>query len=444
MRPSKPTPWSLNRASDVRYLALGSAVGIGNFFFIPAATLNLGGLSFFLAHVLGLAVLGSALLLAEFYWARWLQRSFVVSYRTLDSKFTFVPFLSFLAVSLITPAYLIELGRLLILLLHSLSNRGFLPAGERLRLEQEYFISFVAGFAVLATALACLQMSTRKVLRLVKAALSICFISWFLLSAVILQGWGRAGLESLLVWHSQRLTTQGVLSAWGFSLFSLSAGFGVLYTYIQFSGYPSLQNDHIQFWRRPGQLLKIVAFVVAGDLLASVFSVIITSPFANSANSNVATPLNGATLLLDWLPQILVRDPYGSLWVALLFSSLLLAGLCSAMSLLEFEIYTMELELKWSRRRASTHVLFFSSLTLLLPLIPEASRKMSRWGSDILMPLCALFLVLFVGWKMPRKAHVQLLGRGHILDSVLKLWRLTVRYLIPVFLIYYLTQSILL
>ncbi|PSJ46392.1 hypothetical protein C7H85_07065 [Zobellella endophytica] len=51
--------------------------------------------------------------------------------------------------------------------------------------------------------------------------------------------------------------------------------------------------------------------------------------------------------------------------------------------------------------------------------------------SSWIMPLSGLFIALFAGWVMSRTATEQELGRG----PGYRLWRFTIRYLSPVFIV---------
>ena len=220
-----------------------------------------------------------------------------------------------------------------------------------------------------------------------------------------------------------------------------------MYTFTFYSSQaPIRQSSHKKFdlWTYPGALLYVAICVIGFDFLSSLASIAFVAPFYSALNSisGFKTPADIKTVILEQLPQILVRLPHGPSWVLLLLLSFLSAGTASALSLIEFEVFSLEREMNWSRRRAAAHVIALGLLALTLPLIPAVHNSMSWLGADIFLPLSALALCWVVGWRMPLRAKQQLFGRGLILDSLFRLWSLSVRYIVPVFLIYYLLRQL--
>ena len=450
MRWRKPTPWSLDQPSDLVPLAVGSAVGIGNFYVIPSLVLGKGGLIMVAVHLLGLFFLGSSLLLAEFLWSRWLLRPYLESFAAVSRNLAFVPLLTYLAVALILPSYIVELGRLLLLTMISIRESGFVPSGARAHIESNFFLSYIGAFVVLAISCALTLRAPSRTARLMKLLVATSFSCWTFVAFKILSGWGNTGLSQILEWDSDHVNFDSVFRTLGFSLFTLSAGMGVMYTFTYYASQAPLSSEtrSLPFWKRSGTLIRAVRWVVLGDFLSSLLCLVIVSPFAQSLSAlqmaGESKNVDSLLLILDWVPQILVHTRLASTFSANVFLiGLLAAGFASAISLLDLMAFTLERELRWSRRRAVGHVFVLGLLMILLPLAPYMGRLLSWVGADLLLPVSAIFLCFAVGWKMPFRAQQSIWGRGLLLDPLHRIWRLSVRYLVPGFLLIYLVRQIL-
>lgn len=433
MQLKKPTPWSLDRRRDLVPLVVGSAVGVGNFFALPSLVLYSGGVKVFLFHIVCLILLGTPLVVAEFLWSRWLLRPYARAWSVTGRSTSWLGALAYVAVAFIASTYLMELGRLVVVGLRWVVEGGYpVPAfRQRLTLDGRW-IAYLGG-AGLLTLIAWLGHGPPRTLaRSMRTCLVMAFSAWLFLSVWVIQGWGTRGLGRLLYWDSRALDIGVVTENLALSLFSLSAGLGILYSFVYYASL--VPHRESAEWSWSGRILKTAGWILLGDLLASMASLICVSPFGLGAVGPDVAPesrQSSAQLLLDWLPQIFVNKEGGKAMTGLLFLSLLSAGVAAFLSLFDLAVFALERELHWTRRKSVMHAYVLGLVLLALPLVPGVEMRLDAIGSGFLLPLSAGAIAWAVGWKMPLKAQQSLFGRGLILDPLFLLWRVSIRYLVP-------------
>jgi NSS family neurotransmitter:Na+ symporter len=445
MRRARPNLWSLRSSGDLLALALGSAVGIGSFSVLPALVFYKGGLAVIVLHVLSLLLLGLPVIIAELIWGRWLLRPFSQSFRAVSPNLGWVPLLSTAAILFVAPPYYMELGRIGCVLGESLLGGITTWEGVHLRIEAAQMRSFFATVALLTLcALACMG-PTARIARIVRGLLAFAFPSWIFLTAWVVASWGIEGLQRLFYWPSQLPPWPIFLQVTTFSLFSLSAGMGVLFNYVYYAsqapvgGKPGADTGV----GRSGLLLKTALLVLAGDLFSSFAALAILSPYGWGNLGPEAQGVLPAELVFERIPQVL-SSGRGSIGLASLhFAALLAAGSASAISLFDWAVFNLEREMRWSRRRTVAHIWVLGLCLASFPLVPYLSSEMEALGMTYFLPLSALFISIAVGWRMPRKAQQLIFGRGLVLDRVFLLWRFSIRFLTPGFLAYLLIRSVL-
>jgi SNF family Na+-dependent transporter len=433
MRFKHPNAWSLGRAEDLLALSLGSAVGIGNFLALPELFIATGGFTVLLVHLLSLILLGGPLLVAEMAWSRWLLRPYDKSFVVLGTRWKWLFVFGFAALIDITPPYVLEVGRLATVAAKMLWLGDFAEAGwagvARSELE-----SYAGALFILAVTSLVAILPARVRARIVRGLMNYTFLCWACLSWVIFKTWGWSGLGRSLLWDYSRISLPQIFEIFTFSLFTLSAGLGVHYTFVFYASQKSVEEGGDDAWRRPGFLMRTVIWVLVGDFVASLVALVFVSPFA-VRDVLGRSSVDSRTIILEWLPEILNRIPGGQLWFWIYLTSFLAAGVAALHSLLDFASFSVESEFKSSRRKAVLGIFVVGVLLSALPLLPVFQRAMNLWGSRVFLPLSALALSLAVGWGMPTQAQRQILGRGPSLDGWHLIWQLSVRWLIPFFLI---------
>jgi NSS family neurotransmitter:Na+ symporter len=454
MRFQKPTPWSLWRSRDVFTLVVGSALGIGNFFAIPSLVLYSGGAISLITHFMGLLVLGSTLLVGEIIWSRWLLRPYWNSYQVFKvNRPWLVPVFSFLAIVLIVPPYLSDLGYILFLFSQSTMTRLLGAQPWIVQGFEEQLVRFLGTCLVSLVTFFTLKLSPAKLGRLFFLLVMLTLVCVSVVCTGIIFHWGFENISLVLYWDDSKVSIRSLYKNLVFSLFTLSAGFGVIYHYFYYASQKPIigeSDENMGFWKKPGGIFVLVAWVLVLDLFMSVCSLIMISPFATSelqkmslysgGGSDGGHFVNADTLILDWVPLVLSRASGGEYLEGCLYLGLLAAGMAAVVSLLDLCVFSFEKEMSWSRNKSARHVLVLIFLSLGITLLTPLSNFLKFLGAEIFLPVSSLILCFLVGWRMPKRFQRQIVGRGLMLDRVFDLWRVSIRYLTPGFIIYYLVS----
>ncbi len=443
-----PNHWSLARQHQVIYLALGSAMGIGNLVIFPSLLARYGILSVFFLHLMMLLVFSLPLMLAEMIWSRWLQRSLAESFRSIGIIGALIWPIIVLAWIDVTPGYLIELGRLISELVEpwwAFQDRLATWIGGSVSAARS-LVSYGMAMILMAVSLMFCVLPKRRLVRLFRI---LCF--GVLASALILIGGILAGTtwsgdySGVFALEFRRLNEGALLEIFTYSLFTLSAALGIHYTFVFYgSQKASSPRSREGFWKSPGSLLRLAAWVTLGDVIFSILAALLLVSYLGSnlylgSEHDFSHP---EFFVLHAFPQILLRLKAGFFFYSLYLFLLLAAGFMALLSLIDVALLTIEKELKMHRWGAALLVGFLLALLSAAPLIPVVREWVSDFGQGFLLPIAALLWSLVAGWGMPRRAQASLIGRGPILDGILLLWRFIVRWLLPSVLFYLLIVRI--
>lgn len=166
----------------------------------------------------------------------------------------------------------------------------------------------------------------------------------------------------------------------------------------------------LSFYMADRQRIPVAALWCAtGDtLLAVVVGVAIFS----AVFSFGLDPGQGPELAFITLPALFSRMPFGHLIGAVFFGLLITAALTSMVSVLEVPVAYLRRVTGWTRRRvtwATTSVIFLAGVPSALSFGILSDLKLAGLGvleavdftaSNLLLPISALMVSLFVGWKL--------------------------------------------
>src|SRR5699024_4550227 len=159
-------------------------------------------------------------------------------------------------------------------------------------------------------------------------------------------------------------------------------------------------------------------------------------------------PDAGPVLLSHVLPSIFSQLPYGMLFFFLFLIVFLFAALTSGFSMLEIIVAIISKGDKAKRRKWA----WLIGLAIFVFGIPSAlsygvladfkifNRTFFDLAdytvSNVLMPIGALLIAIFVSWIMKKSTVFEELQEGsHIKKGLLQSWYLLLRYIVPVFII---------
>lgn len=381
--------------------AVGSAVGFGNIWRFPYITGQDGGAAFLLIYIISVLLLGVPLLIAEFSIGRSAHRNVVGAFHKVapGTPWYLVGVIGLLVAVLILGFYVVLSGWTLRYTWQALINQ----------MSGDDFGSFVSDplepmlwtiLAILINA-SILLGGVRKgierasnimmpllALLLIILVINSCFLPEF-----------TKGMEFLFVPDWSKVNGQTWIDAIGQAFFSLSVAMGIMVAYGSYLG----DNTKIG---------KTAIQVASMDTLVAILAGIVIFPACFSFG---VEPGQGSGLVFVTLPQVFNSMPFGWLMGVLFFLLITLAGLTSCMSLFEVPVSFLQEEWHISRRRAvilSTLSSFILSIGCSLSLGVWSEYTicgdvlfdfLDHITSHYMMPTCAFFTSLFVGWWLDKE-----------------------------------------
>ncbi len=414
--------------------AAGSAIGLGAIWKFPYMTGIGGGGAFFLVFILFTLFIGLPILLAEFVIGRSTQKEAVAAYKSIapGSLWPWVGRMGVAACFLLLSFYSVIGGWILIYLWYALSGKLW-SGGLNFEAVFGDAISdplLAAGAQLVFILLSVLIVSRgvqgglEKVNKYFMPALFIMFLA--LIARSLSFDNAIEGVKFFLQPDFGKMTPDVFLYALGQSFFSLSVGVSVMVTY---SSYLSKKEN-----------ITKAAFSITGlTLLIALLAGLAIFPAIFSFGME---PEEGPGLLFIVLPAIFSKIAFGEFFFILFLLLFFFAALTSAISMLEINVAAAGK--KAGRTKAS--ILF--GLLIFAAGIPSA-LSFGEWSdilifgrtffdsadylvSNILLPLGALFITIFVPWRMDRNTLVKELHAGSgMARRLFAFWLLLLKYAVP-------------
>ncbi|MCY8022475.1 sodium-dependent transporter [Bacillus licheniformis] len=417
--------------------AAGSAIGLGAIWKFPYVAGTSGGGAFFLVFVLFTILLGYPLLLGEFVLGRKSQSDAIGTYQKIapGTPWVITGWIGIAACFLVLSFYSVIGGWILLYIIKAVTGSlsGLTQAGYG-----ELFGSIIQDpLQTLAAQLAFIimtilvvakgvQKGIERVSSIMMPLLFILFIA-LVLRALTLEH-AIDGVRFLLVPDFGSLTPQAILFALGQAFFTLTLGVSVMVTY---SSYLSKSQN------LPKSALSIVIMNLAVTLLAGL--AIFPAVFSFGLQ-----PDQGPTLLFAVLPAVFDRLPFGMLFFIGFLTAFLFAALNSAFSMIEIIVaaITKGDQTKRGKWTWTIGLLIFavgipSCLSYGMLDEPFIFKKTFFDAADyvvsnILMPLGALFISIFIPLKLSKHDLYEEMksgskaGKGFFI-----VWFYLLRFLVP-------------
>jgi len=422
---------------------IGSAVGLGSIWKFPYEVGENGGGGFVLFYLLGLVVIVTPLIQAEFAIGRSGKADARAALRAVAGAHGASPHWDLVGV-------LGVVGSALILSFYSVIGGWALAyAAETLWLglpgmaaaAQARFDAFLASPVHMAAYHTAFMAVTavivgKGIANGIEAATRILMPALVLLMVLLagyslIAGDAAATFAYLFSFDPARLTPGVMLEAVGLGFFSIGVGMAVMITYAAYAG-PEIN------------LRNAAVIAIVGDTAISFLAGFAIFPIVFG---NGLDPASGPGLMFVTLPVAFAGMPAGALAAAAFFVLLTIAALASAMSLLEMPVAFARSSLGWTRHRAVIVMAgaiwlagFFSIFSFNLwrdwfPLSPYPIFASATFfdlldylTSNILLPIGGVVLAVFAGWVLPARFLAETLGLGDIANRLL---RLALRYLVP-------------
>ena len=423
---------------------IGLTIGIGNIWRFSYVLYSNGGGSFFIPYVIAIMVMGIPFLILEYGLGFSFKKSFSNLMHSIRPGFEVVAWMLVLFVFIVVIYYMVILGWDFAYLLNSFTlGWGNDPSS--------FFTNYVGGSPNLASA-------TTIIFPTLICTLILWAIFWAVSSKGVDKGIGRIstvlipllftimififiyaftlpgfhiGITTLLTPDWSALLNVNVwLAAFGQTIFTLSIGQAMVYTYAS-------------YLPKNSKLVDEVLLVVIANTIYEIFTAFGVFSILGYMSLTSSTPMNelisqGTGLIFIVFPQIFnAMGPIGHVIAPLLFLSILFAGFTSSFALFEPLLSSLCDKFGWSRKKGVTILTVIACIGTVIfstgissHLVEIVDEFVNNFGILILIGIQAIIFGWFYGVErvMPTLNEYSTFKVG-------KTWVFTIKYLLPILLI---------
>ena len=414
----------------------GSAIGLGAIWKFPFWAGVNGGGAFILPYVVFTLTTGLVLLMAEIAIGRRGRGSAVSAMRRIGGRpFAFLGAFAVLTSFLILAYYCVVGGWCVAYLAQSLTTGVVTENAQTLRSDFREIVS--TGWINIAWLFSFLSLTAitvgcgieKGIERVSKLLMPMLFV---MMLAVIIRGLtldgAMEGVQYLLSFRPEDLSPGAILSAMGYTFFSLSLGAGILITY---GTYLPKRADI------PAASLWVALLSIQASLLAGLM--VMPAVFAFGV-----APDAGPGLVFITLPMIFAHIPGGSIFAAIFYVCLLVAALTSSVSLLEVVVAFLHNE--WRLSRSTATIVSFVLLFFLGSLSALSFGELSEFTllgrnffdffdfvcTNFMMPVGGLAVAALMAWKAWPAMREELTSAKPLSSGMLSAIRVVLGVLAPI------------
>ena len=442
MKISKTSQW--NSLFTFIMAMIGLTIGIGNIWRFSYVLYSNGGGSFFIPYTIAILVMGIPFLILEYGLGFSFKESFSKLMHSIRPGFEIIAWMLVLLVFIVVIYYMIILGWDFVYLINSF-NLGW---GND---PTSFFTNCVGGSSDLAS-------STKIILPTLICTLLLWGVFWVISIKDIDKGIGKLstilipllfiimlfifiygfslsgsniGISTLLTPDWSALTNIGVwLAALGQTIFSLSMGQAMVYTYAS-------------YLPKNTKLIDEVLLVVIINSLYEIFIAFGVFSILGHMSLTYSIPMTelvseGTGLIFIVFPQIFnTMGVMGHIIAPLLFISILFAGITSSFGLFEPLLSSLCSKFGWSRKKGVTILTIIACLCTIAfstgissYLVGIVDEFVNNFGILILIAVQAIIF----GWFYGVEKVIPVLNEFSTF-KVGKTWTLTIKYLLPLIII---------
>ncbi|KFN03592.1 sodium-dependent transporter [Bacillus clarus] len=417
--------------------AAGSAIGLGAIWKFPYIAGVSGGGAFFLIFILFTVLIGLPLLIAEFMIGRSTQKQAIGAFKSIapNTGWHWIGRLGVGTCFILLSFYSVVGGWVLIYLFRGVTGQLMTPGQNYGALFTETIGNpvwaiighFAFMFITIWVVSKGVQNGIEKASKYMLPALFVLFVALIIRSLTL--DHAMEGVKFFLQPDFSKITSESILFAMGQSFFAISIGISIMITY---SSYLNKKES----------LPKSAVTIVGLNLFVSLFAGLAIFPAVFSLGME---PTEGPGLLFIVLPSVFSQIPFGGFFLTVFLALFTFATLTSAFSLLETVVSAMANGEQERRKKLSWTVGFFiflvgipsalsfgvwSEITIFGKNIFDAVDFLS---SNILMPLGALFISIFVSFKMEKKIlEAEFFAGGSYGKAVFICWIFLLRFVAPI------------
>jgi len=425
--------------------AVGAAVGLGNIWKFPYVAGVSGGGAFVLVYIACVIFIAIPILIGELLIGRSGSGSPPVAMRKVaensgrSAKWSIVGFMGMIVGYLIATYYSVIAGWTLIYI-YKAAN-GF-DGATALNVAQQFedLKADPGTMAIWHTVFMCLALvivgrglrnGIERVVKLLMPALFVMLVVMIGYAAVA--GDFGAGVKFLFSVDFSKITGAVVLNAIGQAFFSISVAMGLMMVYGAY-----VPKDV--------SLTRSAVIIATADTVIALLAGLMIFPivFANGLD-----PAEGPGLIFKTLPTAFVGMPGGAVFGALFFLLLAFAAITSIIAIIEPIVAYAED--RWHMKRTTACVVFgflgwaigiasvlsFNAWNDVAPLamfdVFEGKTiydLIDYFTANIMMPVGAILIALFVGWRMKPEMIEGDLSFSHPL--LFKTWLWIMRVVAPI------------
>ncbi len=408
--------------------AIGSSVGLGNFWRFPYTAGENGGAAFVFVYLVCVALIAFPILIAELTVGRHARRSAVGSTRKMAFDAGASELWS-------VAGWVAMAGGVMILCFYSVVA-GWVAGYVHMTLTGQFagldaqaagavFAAFTSDtnvvigwhslFMILTVGVVSLGV-TAGIERVVSILMPIFFL--MLLGLVVYAAMTAdmgAAVSYLFAVDFSEITPNTVLEALGQAFFSIGVGSAIMITY---GSYLSRREN-----------LPQSATIIAGaDTMVAIIAGLAIFPFVFAFGFSASA---GPGLFFQTLPAAFAQMPGGQ-WVGTAFFALaFIAALTSSISLLQVIVAFGEEHTDFGRVGSA---LFFGAIIFVIGVGAAFSgdyfNVLDMISGKILLPLGGLLIALFTGWVVSKSLMQNELP--HAGPRIFAYWRFTIRWLAPI------------
>ena len=416
--------------------AAGSAVGLGNLWAFPAKTAANGGAAFVLMYIVCVLLIGFVTMMAEFHIGHRAAANPVSAYKKVHKGIGWFGLVGVVIPAFIICYYSVLGGYTVKFALNSFSGNAGILGGFATNVGE--VILFTAIFIILALVIIMggVKDGIEKMSKVLMPALFLILVAVAIYSLCLGEG-VKEGLNFYLNPDFSAITFSSVLAAMGQAFFSLSLGMGTMIAYGSYTG-------------KEINMVKSTGMICIFDTFVALLSGLAIFPAVAHFDPSLLGSAAGAKLMFGILPEVFAdMGGLGQVVSFFFFAMVVIAALTSVVSLVEVVTQFIIQRFKVLRKRAALWCVAACGL-VSIPVgisfgtvgIAEDSG-ISVFGMDllsffdevtntVLMPVCALFACVAIGWVIgPKKAMVEMEDGATRLGFLKKIFPVMVRYITP-------------
>ena len=417
--------------------AAGSAVGLGNIWAFPYKTSQNGGAAFVLLYVACVIFIGFITMLSEIYLGRRAAANPITAYKKVSRNLGWCGLVAILIPTFITCYYAVLGGWTTKFAVNSFAGNAGILASFSVNTGE--VILYTAIFvAIAAIIIACgVEEGIERMSKVLMPILFLIVVGVAIYSLTLGEG-VREGLAFYLKPDFSVITFKSVLAAMSQAFFSLSLGMGIMITYGSYTG-------------KEVNLVRSTAMVCVFDTVVALLAGLAIFPSVAHFDPSLLGSSKGVALMFIILPQVF--ESMGSVGQVVSFAFFVMvdiAAITSVVSLIEVVTQFVIQKFHVHRKRAAlvvACVCFVVSIPIGISLghvaiLEESSPAL--FGLDwltffdevtntVLMPVCALFSCIVVGWFItPKRAVAEIEAEGtHMAGWLKKVYAVMIRFVTP-------------